>query len=192
MTHLLTPPQPVRSGYTLIEMLLVITVLGVLSAMGAVLIGLLMSAESRGTEGIVVQTTFSRLGRQLRADVHAAESADVVAVGEVVDGRLNLQLEDGGSVHYIAEEGQIVREFERGNDDKLREEYLFPEGTSRFVADGAAGVVRLEHLRPYATETETGVEGLQRVPLRLMQIEAALGLDRRHQIREGHSTDVAR
>jgi hypothetical protein len=41
--------------------------------------------------------------------------------------------------------------------------------------------VRLEHLRPYATETETGVEGLQRVPLRILQIEAAVRLDRSHQ-----------
>jgi hypothetical protein len=174
------------------ELLLVITVIGALSAMGAVLIGLLMSAESRGTEGIVVQTTFARLGRQLRADVHAAESADVVAVGDAADAQLNLQLGDGSSVRYIAAAGHVVRERERGDAGKSREEYLLPEGTSRFVADEDAGLVRLEHLRPYATDTETGVEGLQRVPLRLMRIEAALDMDRRHQIREGHSTDVAR
>jgi hypothetical protein len=174
------------------EMLLVITAIGALSAMGAVLIGLLMSAESRGTEGAVVQSTFSRLGRQLRADAHAAVSANVVVTGDIVDARLDLHAADGRSIRYVADEGQIVREADRENDHPSRERYLLPEGTSRFVVDPAAQLVRVEHLRPFATESETGVGRVQPVPRRVLQIEAALDWDRRHQTRQGGGADAAR
>jgi len=181
----MTPPRPTRPrdrrGYTLVELLLVITVVGVLSATGAVLIGLLMSAESRGTGEIVVQTTFARLGRQLRADVHGAASADVADVGDMEGGQLNLTGVDGRNVRYIAATGLVTREVDSGADQHSREEYLLPDGNSRFVIDNEPGIVRLEHQRPGAAEAETGVEGLQDVPLRKMEIEAALNLDRHHQ-----------
>ncbi len=185
---MIRPPRPRgsdRCGYTLIEMMLVITVIGALSVMGAVLIGLLMSAESRSTEGAVVQSTLSRLGRQLRADAHAAVSADVAAASDVENARLNLKLADGRSIRYVASEGQIVREVDRESERPAREAFLLPEGTSRFVVKPRERLVRLEHLRPYATESETGIAGLQPVPRRLLQIEAALDWDRRHQAREG-------
>lgn len=192
MTRPNLPRRAARRGFTLMEMLLVITVIGALSAMGAVLIGLLMSAESRGTEGVVVQTTFSRLGRQLRADAHAAVAADVIASGDAADAQLNLQRADGRGIRYIVNKDEVVREADRGSESPSRETYLLPEGTSRFVVDPVARVVRLEHLRPYATETETGVAGLQPVPRRLLQIEAALDWDRRHRMREGEGTDAVK
>lgn len=181
-----------RGGFTLMEMLLVITAIAALSATGAVLIGLLMSAESRGTEEFVVQTTMSRLARQLRTDVHGAVSADVTAAGDAADAQLNLQLGDESTVRYVAEEGLVIRELDRGGNGRSRDEYVLPEGTSRFVTVPAAGLVRLEHLRPYATESETGVKAVQPVPQRKIQIEAALNLDRRHQRPANDNPETAR
>jgi prepilin-type N-terminal cleavage/methylation domain-containing protein len=171
--------HPDRCGYTLVEMMIVITAVGMLGVMGAVLIGLLMSATNRGTEAAVVQTTFSRLGWQWRSDVHAAAAANVESVEGREGARVVLQPADGPAVTYSGFSGSVLRESGEGAD-RSRQEYLLPEGTTRFAVDEAGVLVSLLHERPHELPQDTGAEGLQELPARTLTHEARLNWDARH------------
>lgn len=168
-----------RRGYTLVELMIVITAVGMLAVMGAVLIGLLMSATNRGTEAAVVQTTFSRLGRQWRSDVHAAAAADVESVDGRDGARVILQPVDGPAVTYTGLPGSVLRESGDGAD-RSRQEYLLPEGTTRFVVEEPGPLVSLVHERPHELPQDNGAEGLQTLPARTLTHEARLNSDARH------------
>lgn len=68
--------QP-RNGYSLIEMLAVISVLSVMVALATVTIALLIRSERAGGESVVAAQAAHRLARQFRDDVHAAHDATI-------------------------------------------------------------------------------------------------------------------
>lgn len=171
--------RPDRRGYTLVELMIVITAVAMLAVMGAVLIGLLMSATNRGTEAAVVQTTFSRLGRQWRSDVHAATSASVESVDARDGARVILQPAEGPAVTYTGLPGSVLRESGEAAN-RSRQEYLLPEGTTRFALDEAGSLVSLLHERPHELPQDTGAEGLQELPVRTLTHQARLNWDARH------------
>lgn len=168
-----------RRGYTLVEMMIVITAIGMLAVMGAVLIGLLMAAANRGTEEAVVQTTFARLGRQWRSDVHAAAAAGVENLDGTDAARVTLRPFEGPAVTYTALPGSVVRE-SGDAAERSRQEYLLPEGNTRFTMEERAAIVSLIHERPHQLPQETGAEGLQELPARVLIHEARLNWDARH------------
>lgn len=69
--------KPSRRGYSLIEMLTVISVLSVMLAVSTVTIALLMRSERTGGDALATAQIAHRLGRQFREDVHDAHNATV-------------------------------------------------------------------------------------------------------------------
>jgi prepilin-type N-terminal cleavage/methylation domain-containing protein len=64
-----------RRGYSLIEMLVVITVMSMMVVMGTLTMALLMRSERTGGDALVAAQAGHRLARQFRKDVHAADDA---------------------------------------------------------------------------------------------------------------------
>ena len=64
-----------RSGYSLIEMLVVIAVMSVMVILGTLTFALLMRSERTGGDSLVAAQAGHRLARQFRQDVHSADNA---------------------------------------------------------------------------------------------------------------------
>ncbi len=115
-------------GVTLIEMMVVISVLSVLIGLCAVTIQLLMKV---GAEAHVRRESASALGRlaeQFRADAHAAESAEIRP-----PSGLRLKVDRGAVIEYAARDGRITRT-KTGDGPTPRHETfnLGPDGTLAF------------------------------------------------------------
>ena len=164
-----------RGGFTLAEMLVAISVLFVVSVTSALTIGMLMAADARSGEAFLVQNSLVRLGRQFRDDVHAARAVSVAAEDGVPDGRMVLELSDGGGVTYRAAADGVVREAAGTADGDAREEFRLPEGSSRFSVIDNGRLAVLIHERPYLTHTDSYARGSDSVPMREVRFEAATG-----------------
>ena len=66
-----------RRGYSLIEMLAVITMTSAILALATMSIGLIMRSERTGRNFLVATQTSQRMARQFRNDVHSAQTATV-------------------------------------------------------------------------------------------------------------------
>ena len=71
-----------RDGFTLIEMLIVITIFVFLLASAAMAIGTLFRAQGDLQDELIEANTASRLASQLRCDAHLANSAELTRDGE--------------------------------------------------------------------------------------------------------------
>lgn len=113
---------PRRGGYSLVELVVVISVSSVLASVAVGLIGILMGVDRGGRRHLHETNALARLAQQFRADVSAAE--DVAS-----DGRheLHLRLTGGRAVDYASEAGQTTREERVGEDRQMREEFALPE-----------------------------------------------------------------
>lgn len=171
--------HPTRSGFTLTEMLVAISVLFAVSVTGSLTIALLMSADARSGEAFLVQNALARLSRQFRDDVHVAASADLSANGQSDEGRVNLALPGGAAVQYRASPRGIVRVSTGPEGREDREEFRLPEGSSRFSIIEDGRLIVLIHQRPYLTHSDTYARGSKSPPMREVWIEATLGWDRR-------------
>ena len=68
-----------RRGYSLIEMLAVMTMTSAILALATMSIGLIMRSERTGRDSLVATQTAQRIARQFRNDVHAAQTATVTS-----------------------------------------------------------------------------------------------------------------
>jgi hypothetical protein len=160
------------------EMIVVITAMTAISVTGALLVALLMSAETQGARAIVNQQTLSRLGRQLRADAHAAVSARIDVSPERPDGSLVLAHPDGSEIHWAADKSGVLRELTGADASTQREMYQLSDGTTRFQLDESAGLIELVYAAPAEPLTDTYSAKAPPGVLRVWRIQAAMGLDR--------------
>ena len=68
-----------RRGYSLIEMLAVMTMTSAILTLATMSIGLIMRSERTGRDSLVATQTAQRMARQFRNDVHAAQTATVTS-----------------------------------------------------------------------------------------------------------------
>ena len=168
------------------EMLSVITAMSALSVTGALLVALMLTAETSGAKVVLEQTTLARIGRQLRADAHQASTAAVSGTDAAADSRLELPAGEGRTVRWTAAADGVVREVVAGDAREQRETYRLPEGTSRFEWDESAGLIAFEHASPPAPLTETYSHAAPPGTERIVRIEAALDIANRRE----RSTDT--
>ncbi|MCA9054101.1 MAG: prepilin-type N-terminal cleavage/methylation domain-containing protein [Planctomycetaceae bacterium] len=106
-----TLPRPrtnPRSGVSLVELLIVMTALGVVLTTSTVTLYRMLQAQSAATTGLSEAMTLSRLAADFRRDVHAASGVAVENVGDTTELRLSDVA--GNSVVYAAREGRLIRE----------------------------------------------------------------------------------
>jgi len=116
-----------RRGFTLVEMLVVITVFAFLLASVALAIGTLFRAQGELQDELAQAHIGSRLAAQLRADAHLATSAEVVEDGDTANVRLSLP---NATVNYATHPRRIIRTVAHGETEAHREVFPLLDGTT--------------------------------------------------------------
>ena len=120
-----------RRGFTLVEMMVAISVGTVLLGLAALLIGSLMKLDRAGRARLAEESRLDRLAQVFRADVHAATG---LAPGAPA-GELRLILPGGRSVAYRAGPGAVVRARPDGE-----ERFALPPGSMARLDVGRSSV----------------------------------------------------
>jgi len=157
---------------SLVEMVVVISIMAMLMSFGVVLIGLLLRADAAGHEAVAAQLSLERLGRQFRADGHRARTAALE--GELQD-TLRLHLSDNSQVVWTAAGSVVHRELQSDSSTEAVESYRLSEGETEFSIDEAGGCIELRCRQPFAPLTEATIDERPQPQLEL-QIVAALGI----------------
>ena len=155
-----------RPGKTLIEMLVLITILSVIMGVVATTLVALFKTDRQVLRDLDQLAALSRLGNKFRSDAHTAESCQV---GE----SCQLTLADGRVVHYSVAPRRIAREVRRGEEVLHHDAFSLPEAAAvRFELPAESGgrLVRLT----IAAQDDSDRSFM--TPVRPAVIEAAVGL----------------
>lgn len=131
-----------RPGFTLVELLVVMTIFLFLLSSVALSLGTLFRAQGNLQDELVEANAMSRLREQFRADAHRATTATVTNDNEATT--LQLTLPDATSVSYRLQSQQIVRTAHEGESVLHRDVFKLLEGTtSECVVTGSPNFVTL-------------------------------------------------
>ena len=128
-----------RCGFTLVEMLVVITVSAVMAAVCTGILCMLLQAEHRGRDDLHHGMTAGRLAEQFRDDVHAAAG---LPPNQPDRSGWQFQLPPDRTVDYRVARGTVVRTERVGGALRRQESYQLPEeshGRHRGFPGSAAG-----------------------------------------------------
>jgi prepilin-type N-terminal cleavage/methylation domain-containing protein len=155
-----------RSGFTLLEMTVVMLALGVVMLLGAELIVAGLKADGAGVAADTRAALRGELAREFRRDVAGAESApDQLGDAAAGPDRLIRQMPGGAAVVYEWRDDKLTRA-ERGGGD----------GEARRVLPLAPGRARVEFARPKdGLVTLRLVESPKAGAERVTDLSAALG-----------------
>ena len=133
-----------RSGTTLVEILVVITIAGVMLGVSVETIHRLLEAEHEAVRSVRFDTSLARLAQAFRSDIHACRKVElpapdagmpVVLVAEVDDLLIRYELDAHLARRIETERGREVH----------RENYYFPpKSRLRFEHDPGDKLVLLE------------------------------------------------
>ncbi|QDU39978.1 hypothetical protein Mal4_43320 [Maioricimonas rarisocia] len=149
-----------RSGWTLIEMVLVVTATTVLSAVGISVIMLLMRMEQTGTVSLARQRATSSLALQLRADGHQSTNVELVT-DDNAPTQVRLTLPEGGTVTWSAREGTVTRAVSDGDSESGRNAFHFPDCSARWTLTEDARHLSLHLSTDAATVTTSEPESVE-------------------------------
>jgi hypothetical protein len=107
-----------RKGFTLFEMIMVISGLSIVLALCGSLLHTLLRLDRAGRESLSDSATVSRLSRQFRVDVRSSQEARPGG-----DGSLRLTKPEGPDVSYRLDGGRLLREETAGKQVLRRESY---------------------------------------------------------------------
>lgn len=168
----MTPTRRRRPGWSLLEVLVVMSGLAALMTIAAGLIFQMLRVGQAERSRVVASTALERLARDLRGDARASEVPP-----DLAPARLALRLPGGRSVEYTLDGRGALRTVLAGGKVERRESYRWPRGTSgRFEpAGGPAGSITLA----IAPDTVPGPERAADPSYRGYRIEAIPGRDAR-------------
>ncbi len=115
-------PRSAHAGYTLIELLLAMSIGTVLMGILAVTMSRIMTSNAAVGEQLQSITNLGRLGEQFRRDVHAATSAQVGRDGEIVR-RLQLASTEDAVIEYEICDAGLNRVARRGGEVQGRDQF---------------------------------------------------------------------
>ncbi len=118
-----------RRGYTLIEMLLVITGLAIVFGICVGMIHLLIRLDRGSRVRLAETTTIARLARQFRQDVHAAAAVRRIAGKDDAREGVELTLPEGRKVEYVREGDRLLRFDQSKAKALVQEAYRLPSRT---------------------------------------------------------------
>lgn len=136
----------VRPGNTLVEMVIVVTVLSFVLSAAALSLHLLYRSESQLREELRTTRNLDRLSRRWREDVHAAVSAQQVdssGEGPSATAGIDVVLPGGDTVEYRAEAGAVRRTVRRDDAVVHRDTFLLGDERGATWAESTAGEVRM-------------------------------------------------
>jgi Tfp pilus assembly protein PilV len=118
--------KPNRRGISLIEMLVMMTIVSVALGLSATTIQLLLRLKADAHSRYSANVVLERLARQLRSDVHAAASAQVEGAPDKKPPGLRLDLRAKRMVIYEAKNSAVVRIESQAGQIMRREVYSLP------------------------------------------------------------------
>jgi len=170
------PDMNRRRGYSLIEILVVITVGSVMLGVAVAMLHTLMQVQEDSREWLRYHTTLGRLGRQFRCDVHAAVGFQPPEAKPGGDPPTPWQLDfkPDRVVRYRVDQRGLIRTEQTGGNLLRREAFWLPDDRAvsiRLQAETRPPIVSLS-----ITSGAGGPGGRRWKPVR---IDAVLGRDHR-------------
>jgi hypothetical protein len=162
-----------RWGTMLLELVIAISVAAVILGTSIGIIHLMLTAERNSTHHEYRLMTVNRLARSVRADVHAARSADVAVENPQSMPRLTLALPDGKKIVYTQEK-QTIERIETSADGKAQHErFRLPvNSVCRFEVLSEPAGVQMVVATPRGSRAKDE-------PLDVVEVEAVTGRDHR-------------
>ncbi|MCH7686190.1 MAG: hypothetical protein IH899_05845 [Planctomycetes bacterium] len=171
-----------RSGKSLIELVVVISVMSIVMVIAVRTITQLMRADASGGKSLVAGTSLARLAHQFRRDVHDADDAELLTADENQSPRLQLSLPENTIAEYRPFAEKILRTIRRGEITISRETFHLPRGENRFeISEDETPIISLVHLR---NTVESSEKSSSRAPEKEIRIEAIRGKNHRYTKRE--------
>lgn len=160
-----------RSGYSLLEVLMVVSLLGVTLSLSATLLGTAFRRQTRATDRLQLDRTLEQLGSRLRLDAHAAQSAQKPENGD--DGSaVKLQMAGGRTIVYEVSEDGLNRLVKVGDKLEHRDRFQLTGCRVRIaLKDGVNSAEKLVVVSLTARATHPTAAPAQFVP-----IQATVGL----------------
>ncbi len=162
-----------RRGVSLIEMVVVISMLTVVIGLVGMTFHLLLRSEKLVTQSFVTERTISRLSIQFRDDVHQSETGVLTSGSENDKPTLTLGNTSGYQIRYVVIANGLVRLIETHDQVTARDDFRLPDCHISISAgsDRESSLRKLVIERPGAALIKKHQEA---VPLRAMQINAYL------------------
>jgi prepilin-type N-terminal cleavage/methylation domain-containing protein len=154
-----------RRGYSLIELVVVMTIATVIVGLAAAMLHLLLRTERNGRQQMHRSAALARLADQFRTDVHAAARQPVP--DDANPSCWTFEMEAGRNVQYRAQAGQIERVETLGGQIERRESYALPPDATVLIAT------------PVNSKLAVATLIVREPPNREIRIAAALGKDHR-------------
>jgi prepilin-type N-terminal cleavage/methylation domain-containing protein len=121
-----------RRGYSLIELVVVMTIATVIVGLAAAMLHLLLRTERNGRQQMHRSAALARLADQFRDDVRAA--ARQLVPDDANPSCWTFEMEAGRNVQYRAQAGQIERVETLGGQIERRESYALPPDAAVWIA----------------------------------------------------------
>lgn len=162
-----------RCGYTLIEMVVVISMLTTLFGIMGVTFNLLLRMDKAVLQGFVTERTISRLAILFRDDIHQATEGIVVEETELTLQPRSMGRDAGVSVRYVVTDQGVTRLTRDQGAVVARDDFVLPDCEITFVSGEGDEAQRrvLSIRRPAASPLGKRHEY---APLRQLNIEAYL------------------
>lgn len=165
-----------RRGATLVELLIVMSVLCVVLTTSTMTLFRLLHAQSAGTAELAESLTVSRLAHDFRRDAHAAATALLINAG--ADTRLTFSGGPAGDVVYTSNGPNLQRRVQSSDGTAIVEDYRLGVVTVELVLSegNRLASVQFRATAPNPAADSGQNQPLQHRPPRAMSIDAAVSV----------------
>ncbi len=174
--------QRTRGGWTLIEMLITLTVMGSVTGIAVKTLGSMLRSERNGIEHVARLATISRLARQFRSDIHAAGTIEINS-SEPTRPLLLITVKDSHQIQYAIESFGLLRTERRPNQSPKSEPWRLNH--TRFECVESTGPPRILTLVVATLDASPTPGTTPAAALKELRIVAVIGRDRDYSLR-GH------
>ena len=190
--------QRLRRGWTLVEMLVVVSIMSLLLATVAVMIQTIMRQQRVFGQGVTQQRTLAMLARQIRHDIHAAVRVETTPAQQMGDKTkqqadadnakqtqaIRCSWPDGRSVSYQLHGGRLLRVVSQPGEKRAkRKPFTLPRGAHVRLVESEGGARPLATIEiDYPAGRTATATGSNTGARRTMVIEALVGRDLRWQV----------
>ena len=167
--------RPPRQGFTLIELVIVMSMFATATTLTGMTFFLLMKSEKLVSQSFIMERTIARLAERFREDVHRSQKADLNVVDETSDSPNQMTFVDseGLRIRYRTTKGGIARLTLNDETIFARDDFHLPDCHSSLAKGTESDLLlcRLIIERPGVTITRNAQAPH---PLRSLDIRAHL------------------
>ena len=127
-----------QNGFTLIEMVVAISMISVMLTLAGMTFHLILRAEKSVSQSFVTERSISRLAIQFRDDVHRAEAGTINNDSQSSRSELNLDIASGSGIRYAVTTDGLARILVEDGTIVARDDFRLPECHVGFEAGNDA------------------------------------------------------